>query len=177
MSMASNRTDAKGVVHEKLATPVFDDGRTKQSFKDETDINKIMYRAQKSGTISHIAKHEARYGDFVNFDFFESQLMLTKGREIFDDLPSEIRTEFHQSQSEFFNYVNDPENKDRLGELLPALAAPGRQVIDVSGKSSPDDASEPLANDKPIPPAEPKAPAEPTPPASTEPPAAPPASS
>ncbi len=109
------------------------DGRTKQSFKDETDINKILKRAQKTGTISHMNKHSGNYGDFTGFDFFEAQLMLSKGREIFDDLPSEIRNEFGQSQAAFFKYVNDPKNKERLDVLLPGLSAPGKQNIDVSG--------------------------------------------
>ncbi len=113
--------------------PKYKDGRVKQSFKDETDINKILKRAQKTGTISHMNKYEGSYGDFANFDFFEAQIMLTKGREIFDALPSEIRNEFGQSQGAFFNYVNDPVNKDRLTELLPGLAAPGRQNIETSG--------------------------------------------
>ncbi len=89
----------------------YDDGRVKQSFKDETDINKILKRAQKTGTISHLNQYEGRYADFADFDFFESQLMLTKGREIFDALPSEIRNEFGQSQGAFFEYVNDPKIK------------------------------------------------------------------
>ncbi len=127
--------------------PTYNDGRVKQSFKDETDINKILKRAQKTGTISHLNKYEGRYGDFVSFDFFEAQIMLTKGREIFDALPSEIRSEFGQSQGAFFDYVNDPENKDRLEELLPALAAPGRQNIVVSGGDQADLISEPVASD------------------------------
>ncbi len=114
-------------------TPTFKDGRTKQSFKDETDINKLLQRAEKTGTISHLNKYEARYGDFANFDFFEAQLQLAKGGEIFADLPAEIRSEFNQSAAQFFDYVNDPANKDRLGILLPALAEPGRQNVDVSG--------------------------------------------
>ena len=125
----------------------YNDGRTKQAFKDETDINKILKRAQKTGTILHLNKYEGRYGDFGDFDFFEAQMMLTKGREIFDALPSEIRNEFGQSQGDFFAYVNDPANKDRLEELLPALAAPGRQNIDVSGKTSGDVISEPVASE------------------------------
>ena len=40
--------------------PLYKDGRTKQSFRDETDINQIMKRAQVTGTISHLNKHEAR---------------------------------------------------------------------------------------------------------------------
>ncbi len=129
--------------------PKYKDGRVKQSFKDETDINKILQRAQKTGTISHLNKHRGQYADFSNFDFFEATLMLTKGREIFDDLPSEIRNEFGQSQSAFFNYVNDPVNKDRLDELLPGLAAPGKQNIDVSGQNLADTKSEPEASDTP----------------------------
>ena len=119
-------------------TPVYKDGRVKQSFKDETDINKILERANKSGTISHLNKHRGEYADFSDFDFFEAQLMLTKGREIFDDLPAELRNEFQNSPAGFFDYVNDPANKDRLPELLPALAAPGRQLKDVRGNKPAD---------------------------------------
>ncbi len=109
--------------------PTYTDGRTKQSFKDETDINKILKRAQKTGTISHLNKFEARYGDFSDFDFFDAQLKLSEGRTIFDALPSEIRSEFNQSAAQFFKYVNDPANIDRLEKLLPGLAAPGKQNI------------------------------------------------
>jgi len=115
--------------------PIYDDGRTKQAFRDETDINKILMRAQKTGTISHLQKHEGSYGNFSDFDFFGSMLMLTKGREIFDDLPSEIRSEFNNSPAGFFDYVNAPENKERLQELLPALAEPGRQNIDLTASA------------------------------------------
>jgi len=122
--------------------PTYLDGRVKQSFKDETDINKILKRAQKTGTISHLNKFEGSYADYADFDFFNAQLMLTKGREIFDALPSEIRSEFNQSQAQFFDYVNDPKNSERLGELLPGLAAPGRQNIDLST-----DQQDPIAKD------------------------------
>ncbi len=134
----------------KRKIPTYKDGRTKQSFRDETDINKILQRAQKTGTISHMAKHEGKYADFSGFDFFESTIMLTKGREIFDDLPSELRNEFSNSPADFFNYVNDPANKDRLGTLLPALAAPGRQNLDVSGTSATADTTPPAAGNEAI---------------------------
>ncbi len=127
--------------------PIYKDGRTKQSFRDETDINKILHRAQKTGTLSHLQKHEGTYGDFADFDFFESQIKLTRGREIFDELPSEIRSEFNQSPAAFFDYVNDPANQATLEKKLPGLAEPGRQNIDVSGKSAPDDASEALPSE------------------------------
>ncbi len=127
--------------------PVYKDGRTKNAFKDETDINKILKRAEKVGTISHLNQYRGQYADFSNFDFFEATLMLTKGREIFDALPAEIRSEFSQSQAAFFNYVNDPANVERLDELLPALAEPGRQNINVVGPNLADAISEPGASE------------------------------
>jgi len=115
----------------------YSDGRTKQSFKDETNINKLLERAQRSGTLSHLEKHGATYGEMADFDLFEAQLRIRHAQESFDALPSEIRNEFHNSPAAFFKFVNDPANKDDLAKKLPALAKPGRQNIDVSGKSDP----------------------------------------
>ncbi len=130
-----------------LKQPTYVDGRVKQSFKDETDINKILKRAQATGTISHLNKYQAQYTDYADFDFFDNQLKLTRGREIFDALPSELRSEFNQSQAQFFAYVNDPENKDRLGKLLPALAEPGRQNLNVAQRAAKAAGSEPTASE------------------------------
>ena len=111
---------------------VYDDGMTKQSFKDSTDINKLLARAQVTGTLSHLEKHEGVYGDFSDFDFFEANQMLARGKSIFEELPSEIRKEFNQSPAEFFAFVNDPKNAGKLKEVLPELAAPGRQRIQLN---------------------------------------------
>ncbi len=115
-----------------IPAKVYDDGRTKQSFKDETDIEKIMARASVTGTMSHLAKYEGVYADFSDFDFHTQNNMLAKGGEIFAALPAEIRQEFSQSPAKFFKYVNDPANADDLRKKLPALAAPGRQNIQVA---------------------------------------------
>ncbi len=150
----------------------YSDGRTKQSFKDETDINKLLARAQRSGTISHLDKYSGQYGDFADFDFFETQLKLAQGREIFDALPSEIRDEFRQSPADFYKYVNDPENTDDLLKKLPGLASPGRQNLALGEKASREAASE--AERSANPPAEPTpASAEPAAPAAPEEPSAP----
>ncbi len=108
------------------------DGRTKQSFKDETDINRIIQRAEKSGTISHLTKYKGVYADFADFDYFENLQKLTRGREIFDDLSAELRNEFMGSPSKFFDYVNDPANVGRLEILLPDLAEPGKQLAAIN---------------------------------------------
>lgn len=131
----------------RLLQPRYKDGRTKQSFKDETDINKILMRAEKSGTISHLNKYQGQYADFSEFDYQENLIQLTRGREMFDELPAEIRSEFQNSPAQFFNYVNDPENKERLEELLPGLAAPGRQMLNVAPPTADKVAADAAKND------------------------------
>ena len=107
----------------------FGESMTKQGLEDETNINRLLSRAQRAGTLSHLQKYEPMYGEMADFDFLTAQLTLRKAQESFDALPSEIRYEFHNSPAEFFKFVNDPENKDKLAEKLPALAKPGRQHI------------------------------------------------
>ncbi len=119
-----------------LPRPVYDDGRTKQCHADECDINKIMARFSKTGTMSHLAKFEGVYADFSDFDFQTQTQKLTRGREIFDELPAELRQEFGQSPAAFFSYVNDPANADELRKKLPALAKPGRQLPTVAAQTA-----------------------------------------
>lgn len=107
----------------------YNDGRTKQAFKKETDINRLLARAQKAGTLSHLQKHGAFYADFADFDFDDAHFAMARAKSIFEELPSEIRKEFNQSPKEFFTFVNDPANVNDLARVLPGLAAPGRQVV------------------------------------------------
>ncbi len=133
----------------------YEDGRTKQCYKDECDIDKIMSRFNVTGTISHLAKYGGIYADFSDFDFHKQNNMLTKGREIFDALPAELRREFGQSASNFFAYVNDPANLDKLKQKLPGLAAPGQQLprtaapdadLEAADAAASEPASEPIKN-------------------------------
>lgn len=119
----------------ELETPRFfrsdkyEDGLTKQGFKDSADINKILAKAAKGGTISHLAKHGATYGDFSQIDdLMAAHVQLEKGRAVFAELPGELRREFDNDMAKFFNYVNDPANAGKLEELLPKLAEPGNDL-------------------------------------------------
>jgi len=129
----------------KAKPKTFTDGRTKQAFKDDADINKLLARAQKTGTMSHLQKYEPVYGDFADFDFETAQQTLIRGNQIFSELPSEVRNEFGNNSSKFFEFVNNPDNKDKLSQKLPHLAQPGKQMLDTSGKTPPDDRPEPKA--------------------------------
>jgi len=100
-------------------------GRTKQSYKDSCDINQLLERGAREGGLSHLVKHGARYGDFAMIDWENMQHTLAEGQQIFNELPAELKREFNQDPAEFFGFVNDPANKDRLEELIPAIANRG----------------------------------------------------
>ena len=48
--------------------------RTKQSFKDSCDVNKIIKKAQITGSLAHAQKYDTPvYGDFTGIDLIEAQ--------------------------------------------------------------------------------------------------------
>jgi len=119
----------------------YSDGRTKQSFKDQTDVNKIIARHARSGTLSHLEQWGGQYGDLSGFDFQTAQNQIAKANSMFEKLPAEVRREFSNSPEEFFEFVNDPENRDDLAQKLPELAKPGTQMPNVrpTGATPPED--------------------------------------
>ena len=134
----------------------YSDGRTKQSFKDSTDINKILKKAQKVGSLSHLQKHGAFYGDFANApkDLFEARELLARGEQIFAELPSEVRKEFGNDPLNYYQFVNDPKNAGDLERVLPAIAEPGKYFPQVNGltataNESAATADTPVANETP----------------------------
>ena len=107
----------------------YSDGRTKQSFKDETDVNFIIQKHTRMGTLSHLEQWGGNYGDFSDFDFQKAQNQIANANSMFEQLPAGVRNEFKNSPELFFDYVNDPENKENLAELLPELAAPRNKPL------------------------------------------------
>ena len=97
----------------------------KQSFKDQTDINKILQRHQIKGATSHAVLFPPEaYQEFQNIDLLEAHAQMDRAYEIFDALPSEIRDEFGNDAFAFIRFASAPENNSRLNELLPAIAQP-----------------------------------------------------
>lgn len=128
----------------------YEDGRTKQSFEPETDIRRILAKAQIAGGLSHLEKHGAFYGDFEDFDFKTAMDRIARGRSIFEELPSELRREFDNDPARFFEFVGN-KTPEELAELIPVMAAPGRQFPDVGRRRVPEAApaagSEPASGD------------------------------
>ena len=92
---------------------LYGDNRTKQGFRDETDVNAILKKAQRVGSISHLQKHGAFYGDFSDVpDLLAAKGRIDAGAGIFSELPAEVKREFDNDMFKFFAFVNDPQNVD-----------------------------------------------------------------
>ncbi len=107
----------------------YTDGRTKQSFKNETDVNAIIEKHTRMGTLSHLEQWGGNYGDWGDFNFQDAQNQIASANSMFEQLPSGVRNQFNNSPEQFLKFVNDPDNKDELAKKLPELAAPGHMPL------------------------------------------------
>lgn len=83
--------------------------RTKQEFRDECDINKIMSRYEKTGILNHVNKYQGQYGDFSNVTTYEDAFdQLQKANEMFMTLPARVREKFQNEPQNFIKYMEDP---------------------------------------------------------------------
>lgn len=102
----------------------FGPSRTKQSMKAECDINNILARYQKTGTIAHIAKHEPTYGFAPAIDYRTALETVRTAEAMFMDLPAKARLKFGNDPYAFLAYVQDPENLEEMRATGLAKPAP-----------------------------------------------------
>ncbi len=99
--------------------------RTKQQFKDECDINRIvdMYPDVNSDEYqrrvsSIIGNNPDLYGDYDSqMDYATAVDVVNRAKEQFDTLPSILRERFAHDPFEFLSYVNNPSNREEATNL------------------------------------------------------------
>lgn len=92
-------------------------GRTKQSFKDECDINNIIARFLRTGVMDFTQKNEPRYSDVTGIEFDQAMRVVAHARTMFEELPAKIRAEFENDPAAFLDFVQDPANREACEEL------------------------------------------------------------
>ncbi len=121
MSLQTKPIERKIVRHDgpfnKVSIMFPKTGRTKQSMRDECDINKIMAKYQKTGAVAHVNRHGAEYGFATSDDFLTSMTIVTQAQTMFDGLPSTIRNRFANSPGAFLDFVQDANNADEMQTL------------------------------------------------------------
>jgi len=93
------------------------DGLTEQNHKDETDINKIVRKYNKTGLIDHLNQFEKQYADMTGYDYQDAMNTVAAANTMFEGLPSQIRNKFDNDPAKFINFVDDENNYDAMVEM------------------------------------------------------------
>lgn len=118
--------------------------RTKQSMKDETNINFIIDQYNKTGSLEHLKKYEGQYASFDSIDFHTAMNVVVEAEQMFDELPSTIRSKFQNDPGQFLDYATDPENHAGMFEMGLAYNEPTpAEPEPVEAKTEPTTAEKP----------------------------------
>lgn len=92
--------------------------RTKQSFKDEVNINSIIKKYRKTGLIKHVNANPGRYEDVSDVrNFHEAQNIIAEGKQMFNALPANVRERFQNDPGQLISFLDNPDNKDEAIKL------------------------------------------------------------
>lgn len=95
---------------------------TDQDAMPSCDINLIMARSLRTGTVP-TRTDMGRYGDFASaLDFRESQELLVKAREQFAALSSKVRRSFDNDPAKFLHFVHSPACTPELAKDMGILS-------------------------------------------------------
>lgn len=90
---------------------------TKQEFKDESDINKIMARYAYSGELPNIIERAPQYLDVTGIDFQNSMQFVAEAQTLFNELPSAIRNRFDNQPALFLDFCSNPANREEMAQM------------------------------------------------------------
>nr|UXQ87947.1 MAG: internal scaffolding protein [Microvirus sp.] len=90
-------------------------GRTKQEFKEESEINYILDKWM-NGQPPQLRPLD--YGDYSsNLDFQEAMEIITKTKEQFAGLPAKIRDRFGNDEKQMLHFLEDNDNLEEARKL------------------------------------------------------------
>lgn len=106
---------------------------TKQSFKDETDINTIIAQYDRTGLLVHLNKAEAQFVDVSEVGDYQDALDVVKAsQDAFMQLSAATRKIFGNSAAAFLDAAHDPDKRDLLEAAGLLIKEPPPVPIDVN---------------------------------------------
>lgn len=103
--------------HKRVTLKFQGPGKTKQEFKDESDINKIMARYMQTGLLSNVTNKLPQFADVDGSTFYEAMLVVAESKTLFEQLPSLVRNKFENDPGKFLDFVHNPENLPEMAEM------------------------------------------------------------
>ena len=107
--------------------------RTKQSFKDECDINNILKKYQKTGQLPDMIRSNPQYGDFSDVVDYQTGLdIVNKAHMQFMALSADVRERFANSPEKFLQFCGDSKNLPEMIKM--GIAIERKQEDDTDSK-------------------------------------------
>lgn len=106
--------------------------RTKQSFRDEVNINKIIARHARTGMVEHVNKRAPFYGDVSDVASYQEALgVVLEAERLFAAMSSTVRERFANDPAKMVEWLGDPGNLDEAVKLGMAVKRPVAPVAPV----------------------------------------------
>lgn len=130
------RVASVGMVFEKPS-------RTKQSFAEDCDLNRIMerYALPEAFAYAQAVKNGSQpiYDDFTTVsDYQEAMNTVLAAQEQFESMPSNVRAYFDNDPVKMLQFVQEPEKNYEKGVELGLFNRKDDKVIEVSTPVVPD---------------------------------------
>lgn len=98
---------------------------TKQAFKDEVDINKIIAQFDKTGMITKVNGSTPFYGDVSDIVDYQTSLnIVQKARDLFAGMDANVRERFSNDPDQMIKFLQDPSNLDEAVKLGMVVKRP-----------------------------------------------------
>ena len=93
--------------------------RTQQQFAEQCDVNNIIAKYRKTGSITHVRNAQAGvYADLTELPSLEeAQKVMIVAREAFEQVPAKIRNRFGHDPQQFIEFLSNPENNEEAIKL------------------------------------------------------------
>lgn len=109
--------------HDKVAIHNTEPSMTRQEFADESDVNNIMKKFQKTGILPANVTQQPQYLDLTKVPDLQTAMNVKiQADKAFMTLPAKVRREFDNDPVKFVEFATDKDNLPKLREW--GLAAP-----------------------------------------------------
>lgn len=139
----------------RVQTPVGDRSRTKQSFKDQCDVNIVVKRYATEGVLSHAMTREPSFGDFTHAEDLHAALTRVRDAQTeFDSLSSDVRKAADNDPVQLLHMLADEDGAKILQEAGMELGldlAEDGQVEPKAQAAPPAQQENPVPNNSPAP--------------------------
>lgn len=106
-------------------------GRTKQSFRDDCDINNILKKYNKTGQLPGLIKTNPQYGDFSEVGTYQDALaVVLHAQSQFEGLPSAVRARFSNDPASFLAFATNPQNGEEMVRMGLATKKKEKLVLE-----------------------------------------------